>query len=136
MSGWTTRADIRRVVRFIAVGTTAAAVHWLVVVALVESGRLLPLIANVGGWLTALGVSFAGHHRLTFAGHGTGAGRSAKRFALLSATGFAINETAYAVLLRFSPQHYAVALGAVLIAVAFITYRLSRTWAFAEKAAG
>jgi putative flippase GtrA len=133
MSARPALAETRTLIRFIAVGTTAAAVHWLVVVALVESTPALPLIANIAGWMAAVGVSFAGHHHLTFAGHGATVGGSALRFALLSASGFTINESAYAVMLRWAPEHYAVGLGAVLVGVAIVTYRLSQTWAFAAR---
>jgi putative flippase GtrA len=131
MSGQAAPRQARTVIRFIAVGTTAAAVHWLVVVALVESMLALPLIANIVGWTAAVGISFAGHHRLTFAGHGATVSGSALRFTLLSASGLAINEASYAVMLRLAPAHYAIGLGAVLVGVAIVTYRLSQTWAFA-----
>jgi putative flippase GtrA len=133
MSGLTLPTEARTVIWFIAVGTTAAAVHWLVVVALVESMQTLPLIANIGGWTAAVGISFAGHHRLTFAGHGAPVSGSALRFMLLSASGLAINEAAYALMLRLAPAHYAIGLGAVLVGVAIVTYRLSQTWAFAAR---
>ena len=115
---------------FIAVGCAAAAVHWLVVVALVSHGGWRPLVANVAGWLVAFTVSLAGHHRLTFAGHGAPFWPAAVRFFGVSAFGFAINETAYAWLLRWSGQHYGLALAVVLLAVAGLTYLLSRHWAF------
>lgn len=121
---------------FVVVGTAAAAVHWVVVVALVNGIGLAPLVANVGGWLVALAVSFTGHHRLTFGVPG-GADRRAwhsalPRFALVSAGGFMVNETVYAVALRWTSLRYDVLLGAVLVAVAALTYLLSRHWAFAR----
>jgi putative flippase GtrA len=105
-------------------------VHWLVVVALVSHGGWRPLVANIGGWLVAFTVSFAGHHRLTFSAHGAPVRSSAQRFFVVSAFGFAVNETAYAVLLRWSGQHYGLALAIVLLGVAVLTYLLSRHWAF------
>lgn len=118
---------------FIAVGCAAAAVHWSVVVALVEHAHWQPLAANVAGWLTALVVSFAGHHRLTFAGHGAPAAGAAVRFAAVSAAGFAVNEGAYALLLRWSTQRYDLLLAAVLVGVAFATWWLSRRWVFRRR---
>jgi putative flippase GtrA len=119
-----------RVGWFIAVGCTAAAVHWFVVVALVSHGGWRPLTANVIGWLVAFTVSFVGHHRLTFSAHGAPVWPSALRFFLVSALGFAVNETAYALLLRWGGQHYGLALAVVLLGVAVVTYLLSRHWAF------
>lgn len=121
---------LSRPLRFIVVGCVAAAVHWLVVVALVEGAAWRPLVANVAGWLVALGVSFSGHHWLTFRGHGVPLWRSAPRFVLVSAAGFAINEAAYALALRFSALGYGLLLAGVLIGVAFMTWALSRLWVF------
>ena len=106
---------------FIVVGCIAAALHWSVVVALVERAGWAPLLANVAGWLAAVGVSFAGHHRLTFRGHGATIQGSATRFVMVSATGFAVNESAYAALLRWSGHRYDLLLAVVLVAVAFGT---------------
>jgi putative flippase GtrA len=115
---------------FVFVGCMAAFVHWLVVVALVSRLGWHPLLANGAGWLVAFSVSFAGHHRWTFRDHGTPIAVSAGRFFLVSAAGFVANETAYAMLLRWSGHRYDVLLAFVLVAVAFVTYRLSRHWAF------
>src|SRR6188474_2215327 len=90
---------LRRLGWFVAVGTAAAAVHFAVVVLLVELRGWRPLVANPLGWLVAFGVSFVGHHRLTFANSGARTGRAAGRFLAVSAMGFAVNEAAYASLL-------------------------------------
>lgn len=119
-----------RIAWFVVVGCAAAAVHWLTVVGLVELWAWRPLAANVVGWLVALTVSFAGHHHLTFRGHGASAWRSAARFFLVSWSGFIVNEVTYAALLRWSGVHYEVLLGSVLIGVAVMTWWLSRVWVF------
>lgn len=124
-----------RIARFIAVGCAAAAVHWGVVVWLVQHWGWRPLVANVFGWLVAFTVSFAGHHRLTFRDHAAPLGRSAARFFLVSAGGFSINEAVYALLLHWSGLRYDLALAAVLVAVAVLTYLASRHWAFLHSQA-
>jgi putative flippase GtrA len=106
-------------------------VHFVVVVLLVEVTGWRPLVANVAGWLCAFGVSFTGHHRLTFAGHDAPVTRAAARFFLVSATGFAVNEATYALALHFSPLRYDLLLAVILVAVAALTYLASRHWAFA-----
>ena len=116
---------------FIAVGSAAALVHLLTVVLLVEKMLLAPLVANVGGWMCAFGVSYGGHRLLTFADHDAPVLQSARRFFLLSAAGFAINESAYAVLLHSSQVPYYLLLAIILVGVAVATYLLSRHWAFA-----
>jgi putative flippase GtrA len=121
---------------FVAVGCAAALVHWAVVVALVSRAGWLPLVANLPGWLVAFGFSFAGHQRLTFRGHGASVWSSGMRFFFVSAGGFVVNEAAYAWLLGWSRLRYDLALAAVLIAVAAITYVLSRYWVFVRSTGG
>lgn len=124
------KAATRRFAQFVVVGTTAAAVHFAVVWGAVDGIGLAPLVANVLGWAVAFGVSFAGHHRLTFADQQAPLARSARRFLLLSAIGFGVNESAYALLLGLGGLGYRSALAAVLVGVAAFTYWLGRHWAF------
>lgn len=124
----------RRLARFVAVGCTAAAVHFGIVVLLVETRTAPPLAANIVGWLVAFVVSFAGQHRLTFADRSAPLLRAARRFFAISAAGFAANEAAYALLLHVSAIRYDVALAIVLMAVAVMTYVLSSRWAFLRSA--
>jgi putative flippase GtrA len=124
---------LRRIATFVAVGATAAAVHFAVVVGVVEAGWAPPLAANVAGWLVAFVVSFAGQHRLTFGDRSAPVRQAAPRFFALSAAGFAVNELAYAGLLRYSAARYDVALALVLVGVAAMTYVLSSGWAFRRR---
>ncbi len=93
-----------------------------------------PLLANLAAWCVALGVSISGHHRLSFRGHGGPLGRAARRFVMLSAISFMVNEAAYALLLAWAPERYGLLLALVLVGVAGLTYLLSRHWAFARTA--
>lgn len=113
-----------------AVGATAAVVHWSVAVGVASAFALAPLLANVLGWVVAFSVSFAGQSLLTFRDQQAPATRAARRFALLSFSGFVVNESAYAAVLRFSPWRYDLLLGLVLVGVAVVTYLVSRHWAF------
>ncbi|MFT0532986.1 GtrA family protein [Castellaniella hirudinis] len=115
---------------FVIVGCAAAATHWAVAVACVAWAGMAPLVANVAGWLVAFGVSFAGHYRLTFRHQHAPLRRAAGRFFLVSALGFAINETAYATLLRLTSIPYDILLALVLIGIAGMTFILGRCWAF------
>jgi len=122
-----------RLAWFVAVGCTAAAVHFGVVVALVEWLALPPLAANVAGWLVAFIVSFCGQWLLTFRGSGAPWRQALRRFFLISLAGFSVNEASYAVLLHFSALRYDLLLGLVLVGVAVMTYVLSSRWAFLGK---
>jgi len=119
-----------RPVAFTVVGAMAAAVHWAVAVLVVELAGITPPLANVVGWLVALSVSFVGHWRWTFGDRRVPAGRSARRFFVVSACAFACNAAAYALLLRFSLLRYDIGLAVVLLLVAIFTYLASRQWAF------
>jgi putative flippase GtrA len=122
---------------FLAVGSTAAAVHFAVVLVLVGGGIVqAPLVANVLAWCVAFGVSYGGHRFLTFSHQQAPLARSALRFAAVSLGGLALNEGAYAVLLQFTPLRYDVALFLVLLGVAVVTYWLGRHWAFAGSSQG
>jgi putative flippase GtrA len=111
------------------VGCVAAAVHWTTVMALVRQG-IAPLVANPLGWVVAFGVSWAGHHRLTFAQQGAPARRTLPRFVAISFVGFLANEAAYAALLHVTGLGYGVALAIVLAGIAVLTWIASRHWAF------
>jgi putative flippase GtrA len=119
-----------RVWWFLVVGTAAAAVHFGVVIALVSWARWPPLWANPAAWLVAFVVSYAGHRTLTFADAHAPRARSLRRFFVVSALGFVVNHAAYAWLLTQHGLEYRVALAAVLVAVAVLSFTASRRWAF------
>ena len=120
----------RQLLRFIVIGTAAAAVHLAVVTLLVRLGGLRPLLANVAGWAVAFWVSFMGHYGWTFRGTVLTRNASARRFVLLSGAGFAVNESLYALALDTSTLRFDVLLALVLLATAVITFVASRWWAF------
>lgn len=124
------RKTVVQLAWFIIVGCAAALTHWLVVVTLVQQASWKPLLANVAGWLIAFVVSFAGHYRLTFRHQPIPWQIALRRFFVVSATGFSVNETAYALLLHISHASYSLLLAIILVAIAFLTYLVSRIWAF------
>src|SRR5262245_16869385 len=119
-----------RLASFVVVGCAAAAVHFGVVVLMVETLRMPPLAANVLGWLVAFAVSFLGQSLLTFGSRRTPWLQALPRFFLISSTGFIVNESAYAMLLHATALRYDVSLALVLVTVAVLTYLLSSRWAF------
>lgn len=116
------------------IGASAAVVHLGLVWWLVAQFGLAPLVANVIGFSVAFFVSFFGHHQRTFATHGAPVRQALPRFVLVAALGFVSNEVLYAVLLRWGME-YRLALFLVLVAVAGMTWLLSRFWAFRRAAA-
>ena len=128
-------AAVKRIAFFVAVGCSAAAVHFGVVVLLVEALRVPPLLANVAGWLLAFVVSFLGQWQLTFGSRRTPWRHALPRYFALSLAGFLANEGGYAALLRFTPLPYDAALVLVLLAVAVMTYLLGSHWVFRRSPA-
>ncbi len=126
--------ELLRLARFGIVGLSAAAVHYWVVIALVEWLDIAPLQANVGGFVAAFGVSYFGHRHWTFsdamATHGENKHASFPRFLLVALLGFGMNQLMFYLLLRYAGWPYYLALAVVVFTVAAMTYVLSRLWAF------
>jgi putative flippase GtrA len=119
-------------VAFGIVGAAAFLIHFVLVVITVPVG-LPPLLANVLGFLAAFVWSFVGHSRWSFPAEGRPVAAALQRFAAVAVSGFVLNESAYAVLLRWTQLDYRVALFIVLCAVAGLTWLAGRYWAFAHR---
>ncbi|MCV6823984.1 MULTISPECIES: GtrA family protein [Halocynthiibacter] len=124
--------NIGEILRFGGVGGIATLVHMAVGTGLITIG-VAPLLANIGAFLVAFGVSFLGHHKITFAANGRNPRRAFLRFALVALIGFAINESLLALLLWISPLAPQIALLVSTACAAASTYILSRNWAFAGQ---
>lgn len=120
----------QQVLRFIVVGSAAAAVHLLVVLVLVQGLQWLPLLANIAAFIVAFQVSYCGHHFWTFAHDERAHQQSLPRFLLVAISSFCLNEFLYFLLLHYAPFPYWFSLCVVLVAVAVITFLLSKFWAF------
>lgn len=127
---------MRQLLRFGMVGALAAAVHFLVVSALVARLDWQPLVANVAAFLTAFVVSYSGQHHWTFAGSGVSWRQGLPRYFLVSCGSFVINELLYAALLAWTSLSYQLALGITLVVVAALTFVSSRYWAFRASERG
>jgi putative flippase GtrA len=123
-------ADLRQIAAFGCVGCLALAVHYTVVTLLVPIG-LGPLVANVAGFLCALGISFAGHERWSFRANGPRR-RRMHRFTVVAVGGFLASESLYWSMLRFTDLSYRASLPIVLGTVAVLTFVSSKYWAFSN----
>jgi putative flippase GtrA len=123
--------ELLRLLRFGAVGLLAAAVHYWVVIGLVELTPLSPLQANFGGFATAFWCSYFGHRHWTFADHRADrAASSFFRFLTTALLGFFVNQAFFYLLLQHTGLPYFISLAIVVTLVAVLTYFLSRLWAF------
>lgn len=122
----------RQLFWFGVVGVTAMLVHLGSVVLIFVPLGLAPLLANIIGFLLAFQVSHAGHRHFTFRNQELSVSRSRGRFFLVALLSFGVNEALYWALLKYTLLDYRISLAMVLVAVATLTFVLSRYWAFAS----
>ena len=122
---------VRELAAFTAVGTTAAAINLAVVAIAVPLG-MSPLVANVVGFLLSFAWGFFGHSRWTFPAEGRDVPVALRRFAAVSVVGFALNEAAYAGMLRWTSLDYRLSLFLVILVLGGAKLLASKYWAFAR----
>jgi putative flippase GtrA len=120
----------KRGVRFFAVGTTAAATHYLAALAAYSLFGQSPGIANLIGYACGFPVSYSGHRWWTFDSTREPHSVALPRFALLQLTSFTANQVMLLLAVRWLPLPFWFLLGAVLVAVAVGTYIMSHRWVF------
>jgi putative flippase GtrA len=119
-----------RIFRFCVIGGSAAAVHWLVVLSVVSMTGMEPLIANIIAFLCAFSVSYVGHKNWTFEAREQAHGPAAVKFFTVAVTGFCINESVFAIMLKGLHIHYLIGSAVAIATAAVSTYILSQCWAF------
>ncbi len=121
-----------QLVRFGIVGVTAAAVHFSIVVLLVQTGVLKePLIANIFAFMVAFHVSYSGHRYWTFRGTETSHRTALPKLLAVSSLGFCVNEGLFYLFFVQMGLPYPLALFIVLTVMPIITFTLSKLWVFA-----
>lgn len=121
----------RQFARYASVGLVATAVHYALLVGLVESGGAEPLPATLAGYAAGGLVSYALNRRLTFTG-GRPHREAAWRFALVAAGGFAWTGLLMALLVGRLGAPYLPAQAATTLAVLAWGFLANRLWSFAE----
>lgn len=118
---------------FIAVGLSAACVHFGTFWTLTRIGTIQPLLANALAFVVAFGVSFLGHHKLTFSDHDQTWLTSLRRFGVTALLGLITSEITLAMVWRILawPDWLGVLIGQGIAAVQ--TFALGRWWAFARS---
>ena len=115
--------------RFGVVGVAATAVHMSIAWLLIVGAEVRPMGANLVAFLCAFSVSFSGQYFWTFGARGDRR-RAIRRFFLVSALAFLLNNVVLAGLLKAGTLApiWAVIFAACVIPA--ITYTSSRLWAF------
>lgn len=120
---------ISQLFRFGIVGLTAAAIHFSIVVFLVQHYAMQPLVANVFGFCVAVQMSYWGNRLWTFQ-HSLALHRVAfPRLLLVQLINFAANESLFSFLLLLHLP-YAAALLIVLAILPIFTFTASKLWVF------
>lgn len=115
--------------RFCLVGLTAAAIHFTIVVMLVQLASFAPLVANVFGFLVSFQVSYWGHRRWTFRDTIIDHVIAFPKLLLLQLFNLAVNETLFYFFLACHLP-YPIALLIVLTILPLYTFVISKLWVF------
>ncbi len=132
---------------FLAVGASAALVHFLVLISIVNFTTVTPAWANVGAFLIAFMVSFFGHFYLTFKqsnrsnennrhNNNIKSNRSKHLSTLVkwfgsSVIGFIANQSLFVLGLNWFGERYYVLIWLIVTGVITVmTFALGKFWAF------
>lgn len=118
-----------QIMRFGVVGTTAATIHFLIVVSLVQFGSLAPLVANVFAFLISFQASYWGHRLWTFNQSATMHREAFPKLLFIQIINFSANESLFYVFLAYH-YPYPIALLMVLTILPCFTFISSKRWIF------
>lgn len=124
--------SLQRYARFVVVGGTAGATHFLTATAFASLADWPPQWANVAGYAIALLTSYIGQSLWTFSRKQLSL-VSFARFAATSLSGFALNVVMYGALLRWTRLDYRFALLLVIGTVAVVTFLGMNHWVFSVR---
>ena len=120
----------KRFLQYAAVGAVATAMHYAILVGLVEARVLAPQrAAALGAWVGAQ-VAFAGNAAFTFRGAGATVG-SWLRFQVTAVFGAVLSFALVALGVRIGLHYLLAQIVATLINV-IVTFEINRRWSFAS----
>lgn len=120
---------LRQLCRFGLVGITAAAIHFTIVVVLVQTLSYEPLIANIFAFFISFQASYFGHRRFTFTGTIAPHTVAFPKLLALQIFNFTANESLFYFFLSMHLP-YQVALILVLSILPLFTFTVSKLWVF------
>lgn len=121
----------REVLTFLAVGGAATLTHIVVATVLQTQLSVHPQLANFGGYVSAVSLSYFGHGRLTFQAKQLHASQAPK-FIVVSLAGLFIGSALVALLSTKSGVRFEHTMAAVGVTVAVTTFLLSKFWVFSS----
>lgn len=123
------RLQLQQITRFLTVGVSAAAVHFTVVVLLVQLLNYAPLIANVGGFVVSFQVSYWGHRLWTFSATEVLHREAYPKLVMVQIVNFSMNEYLFYFFLSHDLP-YPLALLIVLSILPAFTFVMNKFWVF------
>jgi putative flippase GtrA len=120
---------LMQLTRFGVVGFSASIVNFVIVIFLVELFHMYPLLANLFAFFTAFIVSYIGHRYWTFAHKDHRFIKCMPKFFITALLSLTVSEGLYYFMLRYKVS-YEIGLLLVIVIVAFLSFTLSKFWAF------
>lgn len=121
---------LMQIIRFGVVGTIASAIHFSIVVSLVELGLFTPLNANIIAFIFAFQASYWGHRTWTFRGTVVYHHVAMTRLLLVACTNLAANQGLFYIFLNYVKLPYIIALLVTLAILPVLTFTLGKFWIF------
>ncbi len=116
---------------YIVAGGTATAVHYAVLIALVEWVGFAAAPSAALGALCGAGVSYWLNRRVTFASTNAGHAQAVPRFMAIALLGALLNGALVWLGVQHLGWHYLLAQALATVLVLGVTFRLNRLWTFA-----
>jgi putative flippase GtrA len=117
---------------YLVAGGIATAVHYGVLIALVESSSLAAAPSAAIGTLCGAGVSYLLNRRMAFSGSSAAHRQALPRFMAIAFLGAFLNGTLVWLGVNGLAWHYLVAQALATVLVMGLTFRLNRLWTFSQ----
>lgn len=131
LSSFMTKFKLREIIAFGLVGGLATVTHYACAMISNEWLAVELYLANLIGYLCAVGVSFIGHSKLTFQVSMNHA--LFKRFCLMSVTTFLLSELLLWLLESGLQLQARIVMMVVVITIPLISYLLNKFWVYREQ---
>ncbi|MGJ0510300.1 MAG: GtrA family protein [Methylocystis sp.] len=122
----------RQLATYASVGAVATAVHYAILVGLVEAGGWRPVPATLIGYVAGGVVAYALNRRHTFASDRPHA-EAGWRFALTAFLGFCVTYMSMSLFVERLGAPYLPAQIVTTVLAMFLTFSINRTWTFGRR---
>jgi putative flippase GtrA len=126
------RATLRQLCVFGLVGIVATAVHYTVALSTHEFFGIALMIANLFGYVCAVGVSYIGHGRFTFRAKFTR--RNFRRYVVTSVSVLFASELLLAFLESYAGISHRLSLAAAVLIIPPVSFALNKFWVYRPHA--